>query len=157
MTIPGLSLFYGGLVRLKNVRSVLTQCFALTALISVLWFVVGYTLAFGSSRVDQGPLTGDLGNLFLAKVTMDRMSGSISETLFVMFQLTFAVITPALIVGGFAERIRLPAMLIISVLCLVIVYAPICHCVWGGGWLGGMVFKISPEVRLPTLRLTLRP
>ena len=144
ITIPSLSLFYAGLVRLKNVWSVLTQCFALTALISVLWFVVGYTLTFGSSGVDQGPLTGDLGNLFLAKVTMVRMSGSIPETLFVMFQLTFAVITPALIVGGFAGRVRLPAMLIISVLWLVIVYAPICHCVWGGGWLGGMVFKISP-------------
>ena len=101
MTIPGLSLFYAGLVRVKNVLSVLMQCFALTALMSVLWFVVGYTLAFGSSGVEQGPWIGDLGNLFLAKVTMDSMSGSIPETLFVMFQLTFAVITPALIVGGF--------------------------------------------------------
>ena len=106
MTIPGLSLFYAGLVRVKNVLSVLMQCFALTALMSVLWFVVGYTLAFGSSGVEQGPWIGDLGNLFLAKVTMDSMSGSIPETLFVMFQLTFAVITPALIVGGFAERMR---------------------------------------------------
>jgi Amt family ammonium transporter len=94
MTIPGLSLFYAGLVRVKNVLSVLMQCFALTALMSVLWFVVGYTLAFGSSGVEQGPWIGDLGNLFLAKVTMDSMSGSIPETLFVMFQLTFAVITP---------------------------------------------------------------
>ena len=102
MTIPGLSLFYAGLVRVKNVLSVLMQCFALTALMSVLWFVIGYTLAFGSAGVEQGPWIGDLGNLFLAKVTMDSMSGSIPETLFVMFQLTFAVITPALIVGGFA-------------------------------------------------------
>jgi len=138
MTIPGLSLFYAGLVRVKNVLSVLMQCFALTALMSMLWFVVGYTLAFGSSGVEQGPWIGDLGNLFLAKVTMDSMSGSIPETLFVMFQLTFAVITPALIVGGFAERMRFSAMLVFCSLWLVLVYAPICHWVWGGGWLGNM-------------------
>ena len=138
MTIPGLSLFYAGLVRVKNVLSVLMQCFALTALMSVLWFVMGYTLAFGSSGVEQGPWIGDLGNLFLAKVTMDSMSGTIPETLFAMFQLTFAVITPALIVGGFAERMRFSAMLIFCSLWLVLVYAPICHWVWGGGWLGNM-------------------
>ena len=138
MTIPGLSLFYAGLVRVKNVLSVLMQCFALTALMSVLWFVMGYTLAFGSSGVEQGPWIGDLGNLFLAKVTMDSMSGTIPETLFVMFQLTFAVITPALIVGGFAERMRFSAMLIFCSLWLFLVYAPVCHWVWGGGWLGGM-------------------
>ena len=138
MTIPGLSLFYAGLVRVKNVLSVLMQCFALTALMSVLWFVMGYTLAFGSSGVEQGPWIGDLGNLSLARVTMDSMSGTIPETLFVMFQLTFAVITPALIVGGFAERMRFSAMLIFCSLWLVLVYAPICHWVWGGGWLGGI-------------------
>ena len=138
MTIPGLSLFYAGLVRVKNVLSVLMQCFALTALMSVLWFVAGYTLAFGSSGVEQGPFIGDLGNLFLAKVSMDSVSGSIPETLFVMFQLTFAVITPALIVGGFAERMRFSAMLVFSSLWLLIVYAPVCHWVWGGGWLGNM-------------------
>mgnify|MGYP003324955927 CR=1 FL=1 len=121
MTIPGLSLFYGGLVRVKNVLSVLMQCFALTALMSVLWFVVGYTLAFGSAGVEQGPWVGDLGNLFLAKVSMESVSGSIPETLFVMFQLTFAVITPALIVGGFAERMRFSAMLIFSSLWMVLV------------------------------------
>ena len=138
MTIPGLSLFYAGLVRVKNVLSVLMQCFALTALMSVLWFVAGYTLAFGSSGVEQGPFIGDLGNLFLAKVSMDSVSGSIPETLFVMFQLTFAVITPALIVGGFAERMRFSAMLVSSSLWLLVVYAPVCHWVWGGGWLGNM-------------------
>ncbi len=95
-------------------------------------------LAFGSSGVEQGPWIGDLGNLFLAKVTMDSVSGSIPETLFVMFQLTFAVITPALIVGGFAERMRFSAMLIFCSLWMVLVYAPICHWVWGGGWLGEM-------------------
>ena len=138
MTIPGLSLFYAGLVRVKNVLSVLMQCFALTALMSVLWFVAGYTLAFGSAGVEQGPFIGDLGNLFLAKVSMDSVSGSIPETLFVMFQLTFAVITPALIVGGFAERMRFSAMLVFSSLWLLVVYAPVCHWVWGGGWLGNM-------------------
>ena len=138
MTIPGLSLFYAGLVRVKNVLSVLMQCFALTALMSVLWFVAGYTLAFGSSGVEQGPFIGDLGNLFLAKVSMDSVSGSIPATLFVMFQLTFAVITPALIVGGFAERMRFSAMLVFSSLWLLVVYAPICHWVWGGGWLGNL-------------------
>ena len=138
MTIPGLSLFYAGLVRVKNVLSVLMQCFALTALMSVLWFVAGYTLAFGSSGVEQGPFIGDLGNFFLAKVSMDSVSGSIPETLFVMFQLTFAVITPALIVGGFAERMRFSAMLVFSSLWLLVVYAPVCHWVWGGGWLGNM-------------------
>ena len=138
MTIPGLSLFYAGLVRVKNVLSVLMQCFALTALMSVLWFVAGYTLAFGSSGVEQGPFIGDLGDLFLAKVSMDSVSGSIPETLFVMFQLTFAVITPALIVGGFAERMRFSAMLVFSSLWLLVVYAPVCHWVWGGGWLGNM-------------------
>ncbi len=138
MTIPGLSLFYAGLVRVKNVLSVLMQCFTLTALMSVLWFVAGYTLAFGSSGVEQGPLIGDMGNLFLANVSIDSVSGSVPETLFVMFQLTFAVITPALIVGGFAERMRFSAMLVFSSLWLLIVYAPVCHWVWGGGWLGNM-------------------
>ena len=138
MTIPGLSLFYAGLVRVKNVLSVLMQCFALTALMSVLWFAIGYTLAFGSAGVEQGPWIGDLGNLFLAKVSMDSTSGTIPETLFVMFQLTFAVITPALIVGGFAERMRFSAMLIFSSAWLLLVYAPVCHWVWGGGWLGAM-------------------
>ena len=95
-------------------------------------------LAFGSSGVEQGPLNGNLGNLFLAKVTMDRMSCSIPETLFVMFQSTFAVLTQDLIVGGFVERMRLPAVLIFSVLWLVMIYAPICHWARGGGWLGGI-------------------
>lgn len=138
MTLPGLSLFYGGLVRVRNVLSVLMQCFALTALMSLLWFVAGYTIAFGSSGVEQGAWIGDFGNLFLAKVSMDSTSGSVPETLFVMFQMTFAVITPALIVGGFAERMRFSAMLIFSSAWLLLVYAPICHWVWGGGWLGNM-------------------
>ena len=142
-------------MRVKNVLSELMQCFALTALMSVLWFVAGSTLAFGSLGVEQGPLIGDLGNLLLAKVNMDSVRGSLPETLFVMFQLTFAVITPALIVGGFAERMRFSAMLVFSSLWLLVVYAPVCHWVWGGRWLcdvglqdfaGGSVVHITAGV-----------
>jgi Amt family ammonium transporter len=138
MTIPGLSLFYAGLVRVRNVLSVLMQCFALTALMSLVWFVAGYTIAFGSAGVEQGPWMGDWGNLFLAQIAMDGVNGSIPDTLFVMFQMTFAIITPALIVGGFAERMKFSAMLIFSTAWLLCVYAPVCHWVWGGGWLGNM-------------------
>ena len=138
MTLPGLSLFYGGLVRVRNVLSVLMQCFALAALMSVVWFVAGYTLAFGSSGVEQGAWIGDLGNFMLMGVEFDGVSGSIPEALFVMFQMTFAIITPALIIGGFAERIRFSALLLFSTAWLLLVYAPICHWVWGGGWLGAM-------------------
>ena len=138
MTLPGLSLFYGGLVRVRNVLSVLMQCFALAALMSLVWFVAGYTLAFGSGGVEQGPWLGDLGNLFLASISLDGVNGSIPDSLFVMFQMTFAIITPALIVGGFAERMRFSAMLVFCVAWVLLVYAPICHWVWGGGWLGSM-------------------
>lgn len=138
MTIPGLSLFYAGLVRVKNVLSVLMQCFALTCLMSLVWFAVGYTIAFGSDGVEQGPYIGDFGNLFFAGMNLDSMNGGIPASLFAVFQMTFAIITPALIVGGFAERMRFSAMLIFSTLWLIVVYAPICHWVWGGGWLGSM-------------------
>ena len=138
MTLPGLSLFYGGLVRVRNVLSVLMQCFALAALMSLVWFVAGYTLAFGSAGADQGPWLGDLGNLFLAGISLDGVNGSIPDSLFVMFQMTFAIITPALIVGGFAERMRFSAMLVFCVAWVLLVYAPVCHWVWGGGWLGNM-------------------
>ena len=138
MTIPGLSLFYGGLVRVKNVLSVLMQCFALTCLMSLLWFAVGYTIAFGSDGVEQGAFIGDFGNVFFASMTMDSLNGSIPSTLFAIFQMTFAIITPALIVGGFAERMRFSAMLMFSAIWLIVVYAPVCHWVWGGGWLGSM-------------------
>ena len=138
MTLPGLSLFYGGLVRVRNVLSVLMQCFALAALMSLVWFVAGYTLAFGSGGVEQGPWLGDLGNLFLAGISLDGVNGSIPDSLFVMFQMTFGIITPALIVGGFAERMRFSAMLVFCVAWVLLVYAPICHWVWGGGWLGNM-------------------
>ena len=138
MTLPGLSLFYGGLVRVRNVLSVLMQCFALAALMSVVWFVAGYTLAFGSAGVEQGAWICDLGNLMLMGIDIDGVNGSIPDSLFVMFQMTFAIITPALIIGGFAERIRFSALLLFSTAWLLLVYAPICHWVWGGGWLGAM-------------------
>jgi len=166
MTIPGLSLFYAGLVRVKNVLSVLMQCFALTCLMSLLWFAAGYTLAFGSAGVEQGAFVGDLGNLFLSSVSMDSLSGAITTTLFAMFQMTFAIITPALIVGGFAERMRFSAMLLFSALWLVMVYAPVCHWVWGGGWLGAMglqdfaggtVVHITAAVAALVAALTLGP
>jgi Amt family ammonium transporter len=138
MTIPGLSLFYAGLVRVKNVLSVLMQCFALTCLMSLLWFAVGYTIAFGSDGVEQGKWIGDFGNVFFASISMDSMNGGIPASLFAIFQMTFAIITPALIVGGFAERMRFSAMLLFCSIWLIVVYVPICHWVWGGGWLGQM-------------------
>ncbi|MEP4146514.1 MAG: ammonium transporter [Halioglobus sp.] len=138
MTIPGLSLFYSGLVRAKNVLSVLMQCFALTCLMSLLWFAVGYTIAFGSDGVEQGAFIGDFGNVFFASISMESLNGGIPATLFAIFQMTFAIITPALIVGGFAERMRFSAMLLFSSIWLIVVYAPVCHWVWGGGWLGSM-------------------
>ena len=138
MTIPGLSLFYAGLVRAKNVLSVLMQCFAITGLMSLLWFVAGYSIAFGTDGVEPGAYIGDMGNLFLANVSLDSVRNGIPETLFVMFQMTFAVITPALIVGGFAERMKFSAMLLFSAAWMLLVYAPVCHWVWGGGWLGNM-------------------
>lgn len=141
MTIPGLSMFYAGLVRSKNVLSIFMQCFALTCLMSLLWFCVGYTIAFGSDGVEQGKWIGDFGNLFLAGMTMETTVGSIPATLFFAFQMTFAIITPALIVGGFAERMRFSAMLIFSSIWMLVVYAPVCHWVWGGGWLGQIGLK----------------
>ena len=134
MTLPGLSLFYGGLVRTKNVLSVLMQCFSICCLMSILWLVVGYSLAFG----DGGSLhwfIGGLDNILLGGIQESSVSGSIPESVFALFQMTFAVITPALIVGGFAERMRFSSVLVFSSLWLLLVYAPVCHWVWGGGWL----------------------
>jgi Amt family ammonium transporter len=134
MTIPGLSLFYMGLVRAKNALSVLMQCFSITCLASIIWLVWGYTLAFGEGNA----LIGGLGKAFLAGVSREAVAGSIPETVFVMFQMTFAIITPALVVGGFAERMRFSSMLLFSAIWLTFVYIPVCHWVWGGGWLGEM-------------------
>ncbi len=137
MTLPGLALFYGGLVRSKNVLSVLMQCFAITCIATIVWVLVGYSIAFGDGGA-YNDWWGGLSHAFLSGVSRDSVSGSIPETLFSMFQLTFAIITPALIVGGFAERMRFSAILLFSTFWLLIVYLPICHWVWGGGWLGQM-------------------
>jgi Amt family ammonium transporter len=137
MTIPGLALFYGGLVRTKNVLSILMQCLALTALMTVLWLIVGYSLAFDATGMVEGQTNlhsfiGGPGRAFLLGVDPSTLFGSIPEVLFFSFQCTFAVITPALIIGAFAERMRFPAVLMFSTLWLLVVYAPICHMTWGG-------------------------
>ena len=137
MTIPGLSLFYAGMVRSKNVLSVLMQCFTITALMTVLWTVYGYSLAF----TDGGALNafiGGLSKLFLIGVTVDALSGTIPESVFMIFQMTFAIITPALIVGAFAERMKFTAMMLFMAAWVTIVYAPVCHWAWGGGWMGSI-------------------
>src|SRR5687768_7688866 len=132
MTLPGLALFYGGLVRTKNVLSVLMQCFVIACAVSVIWVIYGYSLAFAPG----GPAVGGLSKAFFAGVGEDTLSGTIPETVFSMFQLTFAIITPALVVGAFAERMKFSAMLLFSVLWLTVVYLPVCHWVWASdGWL----------------------
>ncbi len=131
MTLPGLALFYAGLVRSKNVLSMLMQCFALACLMSLLWVVAGYGIAFGDGA-GLNKFIGT-GNLLLTDVTRDSMSGTIPESVFVMFQMTFAIITPALILGGFAERMKFSAAILFSAFWLLAVYAPVCHWVWGGG------------------------
>jgi len=134
MTLPGLALFYGGLVRSKNVLSVLMQCFAIAGVASILWLIAGYSLAFG----EGGPWIGDLSKVMLADVGRETLSGDIPESLFMLFQMTFAIITPALIIGGFAERMKFSSILLFSALWLMLVYVPVTHWVWGGGWLGAM-------------------
>ena len=137
MTIPGLALFYGGLVRTKNVLSLLMQCFSLTGLITVIWIVIGYSIAFDttgmSMKVTNGhSFVGGLGKVFLRGVNADSLSGTIPETVFICFQMTFAIITPALIAGAFAERMKFSAMLWFMGIWSIIVYAPICHMAWSG-------------------------
>ncbi len=137
MTIPGLALFYGGLVRTKNVLSVLMQCFALTAIMTLVWVVIGYSLAFNTSGMEAGvtnihSFVGGLGTMFLSGVTADSLTGTIPETVFITFQMNFAIITPALICGAFAERMKFSAMILFSVAWSIIVYAPICHMAWSG-------------------------
>ncbi len=134
MTLPGLALFYGGLVRSRNVLSVFMQCFAIACLASVLWLVIAYSLAFSGT----GAILGDFRRVLYAGVARDALWGDIPESVFFMFQMTFAIITPALIVGAYVERIKFAAVLLISGLWLVVVYAPVAHWVWGGGWLGAM-------------------
>lgn len=152
MTIPGLSLFYAGMVRSINVLSVLMQCFAITAMVTILWVMYGYSIAFGG----EGPYWGGLSKVFLYGVDINSLVGSIPETVFIMFQMTFAIITPALIVGAFAERMKFSALLWFMAIWFTVVYAPIAHWVWGdGGWLsdkgildfaGGTVVHINAGV-----------
>ncbi|HZN85269.1 MAG TPA: ammonium transporter [Burkholderiales bacterium] len=137
MTLPGLALFYAGLVRVKNVLSVLMQCFAITCVVTLAWVVVGYSIAFGDGGAANAWF-GGFGKSFLAGIDVKTVKGSIPETVFAMFQLTFAIITPALVVGAYAERVRFGGMLVFSVLWLLFVYCPIAHWVWGDGWLQKM-------------------
>ena len=151
MTLPGLALFYAGLVRAKNVLSVLMQCFSITCVVTLAWFAVGYSIAFG----DANAWWGGVGRAFFSGMQVATVKGTIPETLFAMYQLTFAIITPALVIGAYAERVRFGAMLLFSVLWLLIVYCPLAHWVWGGGWLqkrgvmdfaGGLVVHLNAGV-----------
>jgi Amt family ammonium transporter len=156
MTLPGLALFYGGLVRTKNVLSVLMQCFAIASVVTVLWVICGYSLVFTSaSSPGVNAVIGGLGKAFLAGIPRGALSGSIPETVFAMYQLTFAIITPALIVGAFAERVGFAAMLVVSALWSLVVYVPVAHWMWGGGWLqqlgaldfaGGIVVHVTAGI-----------
>jgi Amt family ammonium transporter len=134
MTLPGLALFYAGLVSSKNTLSTLAQCFVIACIASIVWFVCGYSLAFNG----DGLYFGNLDKMFLSGINIDSLSGDIPETLFVMFQMTFAIITPALIVGAYVERIKFSAVILITAIWLVLVYSPVTHWVWGGGWLAQM-------------------
>jgi len=154
MTIPGLSLFYAGLVRSKNVLSVLMQCFAITCVVSILWLAGVYSFIFADGG-DLQPFMGGASKAFLPGIGTGSMTGDIPESVYFMFQMTFAIITPALIVGAFAERMKFSAMLLFSSLWLLIVYMPVCHWIWGGGWLaslgvmdfaGGIVIHVNAGV-----------
>jgi len=143
MTIPGLALFYGGMVRSKNILSVMMQCFAITGLMSILWMVYGYSLAFDTAGMEAGvtnlnSFVGGLGRAFLSGLTPDSLTGTVPESVFITFQMTFAIITPALIVGAFAERMKFSAMLVFMGVWFTLVYAPIAHMVWGGD--GGLMW-----------------
>jgi Amt family ammonium transporter len=163
MTIPALALFYGGLVRTRNVLSILMQCLILTAAMSILWLMGGYSLAFAEGNAFFGSFTD---KFFLRGIGPDTLAGTIPEVLFAAFQMTFAVITPALIIGAFAERMRFSAMLLFSALWLFVVYAPICHMTWGGGlfsewgvfdFAGGIVVHITAGVAALVLCIVLGP
>ena len=165
MTLPGLALLYAGLVRSKNVLSILIQCFVITCVVSLLWLAVGYSLTF-SDGGDAQRWIGGVDKAFLAGVTRASVSGSVPESVYFMFQMTFAVITPALVIGGFAERMRFSAVLLFSVLWLLLVYVPIAHWVWGGGWLaklgvmdyaGGIVVHVSAGTAALVCALVLGP
>jgi ammonium transporter, Amt family len=165
MTLPGLALFYAGLVRAKNVLSVLMQCFSIACAATLVWVIVGYSLAFGDGGAANAWI-GGFGKSFMLGVGKDALSGNIPETVFAMFQLTFAIITPALVVGAYAERIRFGGMLLFSMLWLLVVYVPIAHWVWGGGWLaqmgvmdfaGGLVVHLNAGLAALVCALVLKP
>ena len=162
MTLPGLALFYGGLVRSKNVLSILMQCFAIAGISSILWFSFGYSLAFSEGN----SFIGGFDKAFMTGIGKDTLAGDIPESLFAMFQMTFAIITPALIIGGFAERMKFSSVLLFSAIWLLAVYVPITHWVWGGGWLasmglydfaGGTVVHITAGVAALVAALVLGP
>ncbi len=162
MTLPGLALFYGGLVRSKNVLSILMQCFAIAGVSSLLWLLMGYSLAFSNGNA----FIGDLSKVMLMEIGRDTLSGDIPESLFMLFQMTFAVITPALIIGGFAERMKFSAVLLFSAIWLIAVYVPVTHWVWGGGWLaemgvydfaGGIVVHITAGVAALVAAIVIGP
>jgi ammonium transporter, Amt family len=164
MTLPGLAAFYSGLVRTKNVLSVLMQCFAISCVVSVLWLIGGYGLAFGDGGGMQ-PWIGAFSKVWFSGVGRDSVTGSVPEPAFLMFQLTFAIITPALVIGGFAERMRFSAVLWFTIAWLVLVYLPVCHWVWGGGWLakrgvldfaGGIVVHVNAGVAALVAALVLK-
>ncbi|HQQ63547.1 MAG TPA: ammonium transporter [Pseudomonadales bacterium] len=167
MTLPGLALFYGGLVRSKNVLSILMQCFAITAVVSILWMVCGYSLAFTDGG-SANAVIGGLHQAFFANISKGSLwaTGHIPESLFAMYQMTFAIITPALVIGAFAERVKFGAMLLFSSLWLLVVYVPVCHWVWGGGWLatlgamdfaGGVVVHITAGIAALVCALVIGP
>jgi Amt family ammonium transporter len=162
MTLPGLAMFYGGLVRAKNVLSVLLQCFAIAGVATILWFILGYSLAFGEGNA----WIGDFSKVLMSGIGKETLSGDIPESIFMLFQMTFAIITPALIVGGFAERMKFSAMLLFSAVWLILVYVPVTHWVWGGGWLqtmglydfaGGTVVHITAGVAALVAAMVLGP
>jgi ammonium transporter, Amt family len=163
MTLPGLALFYAGLVRGKNVLSVLMQCFSIACAVTLAWVIAGYSLAFGDGG-SANAWIGGLGKAFLAGIDARTVSGTIPETVFAMFQMTFAIITPALVVGAYAERVRFGGMLLFSLLWLLLVYCPVAHWVWGGGWLqqmgvmdfaGGLVVHLNAGLAALVCALTL--
>jgi ammonium transporter, Amt family len=162
MTLPGLALFYGGLVRAENLLSVLMQCFTIASLMSVLWLLGAYSLTFSG----DGAWIGDLSKVLLIGVPRDALSGTIPESVFFMFQMTFAIITPALIVGAFVERMRFGAVVLFCALWLFLVYVPVAHWIWGGGWLaergvmdfaGGLVVHLTAGVSALLLAIILGP
>ena len=162
MTLPGLALFYAGLVKSKNILSVLMHCIAIACLASLIWLGVGYSMAFS----DGSPWVGGFQKTFLSGVERDSLSGDIPETVFFMFQMTFAIITPALMVGAYVERIKFSAVLLFSGLWLIVVYAPVTHWIWGGGWLaekgildyaGGLVVHLTAGISALVLAAALGP